>query len=306
MLVETDWRSEAVERDFRSVLSIPLVYDETLYGVVSMYSQDSDGFRPALQTVLEELGELLAHATVSKERKEALHSDQTMAIEFDIWDESCLFYQVVTGTDCEIVLDGIVPQSGGSTLVFVRVTAGTAEQVVRQAEQIERIEESRRTEDDTASLVQFKVTEPFIGSILANSEFVLIGHQATRNETHLTIEVPTAADTRQAVTLVKSQFETAQLVSKRQPDTSAETQDLLRGNVLECLTNRQREVVETAYQVGYFESPRQVNGAEVAGMFGFSDTAFHQHLRDAQSRLFGELLSTPSGSLPPVESPDIR
>lgn len=296
-LLITEWRAEAVERDFRSALSIPLVYNETLYGVVSLYSQTGDGVFSARQAVLEELGELLAHTIVAQEQKNALHTNQPTTLEFDIWDEECRFTQIVAGTDCSIEFEGLVPQSGNATVVYVRVTAGNPMQVVRQAKQIDSIDNVQRTETDTEPVVQFEVNEPFIGSVLADTKFVLTGLQATGAEAHLDVEVPTAAATRKAVTLVKSQFETAQLVAKRRTDAAADEADSRRGDILECLTSRQREVVETAYQAGYFNSPRAVNGAEVAEMFGFSDTTFHQHIRAAQSRLYEQLLSVDEGSL---------
>jgi PAS domain S-box-containing protein len=300
----TDWRSEAVERGFRSILSIPLVHEESLYGVVSMYATTDDGFSPPLRSVLEELGELLADAAVSKERKEALHADQTVKLSFDIWDQTCLFEKLVTGTDCSIQLDGFVPQSGDTTLVYVRVTDGTVGQLVRRAEQISCIETSRLITENDDPLVLLHVSGSFIGTVLSNSEYVLVGLQVTAEETTITIEVPSAADTRQAISLIESQFENAQLRSKQQVHTSSETDTPFPGNILETLTSRQREVVETAYRAGYFDSPRRASGADIAEMFGFSDTAFHNHIREAQSKLFAELLSTGGEPLPSGGSTD--
>lgn len=303
-LLNTDWRSEAVERGFSSVLSIPLVHEESLYGVVSIYATTSDGFSPPLRAVLEELGDLLADAAVSKERKEALHADQTVKMSFDIRDKTCLFDQLVAGTDCRIQLDGLVPQSGDTTIVFVRVTNGTAEEVVTRAEQLRCIETSRLIANNDDPLVELQINGSFIGTVLANSEYVLADLQVTTEETTLTIEVPHAADTRQAVSLIESQFETAQLRSKQQANRSDGTSTPLPGDILNTLTGRQREVVEIAYRAGYFDLPRRANGAEVAELFGFSDTAFHNHIREAQSKLFAELLSHAENSLPSVHSTD--
>jgi PAS domain S-box-containing protein len=303
-LLNTDWRSEAVERGFSSVLCIPLVHEESLYGVVSMYATTSDGFSTPLRSVLEELGDLLADAAVSKERKEALHADQTVTLSFDIRDQTCLFDQLVAGTDCRLQLDGLVPQSGDTTLVFVRVTDGTAEEVITRAEQLRCIETSRLIENNDDPLVELQINGSFIGTVLSNSEYVLANLQVSTEETTLTVEVPHAADTRQAMSLIESQFKTAQLRSKQQANGSGDTSTPLPGDILNTLTGRQREVVEIAYRAGYFDSPRRANGADVAELFGFSATAFHNHIREAQSKLFAELLSNAENSLSSVPSPD--
>ena len=58
------------------------------------------------------------------------------------------------------------------------------------------------------------------------------------------------------------------------------------------LTTRQREVLETAHEMGYFDQPRQANAGEVADELGISDTTFSEHLGRAQKKLMGAILET--------------
>jgi hypothetical protein len=64
------------------------------------------------------------------------------------------------------------------------------------------------------------------------------------------------------------------------------------------LTDRQLEVLWTAYRMGYFEHPREANATEVAEELGVSLSTFTEHLTTAQSKLLGEL----SGSVPAFDS----
>jgi len=57
------------------------------------------------------------------------------------------------------------------------------------------------------------------------------------------------------------------------------------------LTDRQREVVETAVEMGYFEYPRGASATEVAEELGIDVSTFAEHLALAQSKLFDGLLS---------------
>lgn len=56
------------------------------------------------------------------------------------------------------------------------------------------------------------------------------------------------------------------------------------------LTSRQLEVVETAYEMGYFERPRKANATEVAEELGINPSTFSEHLAAAQSKLLNDLL----------------
>lgn len=57
------------------------------------------------------------------------------------------------------------------------------------------------------------------------------------------------------------------------------------------LTDRQREVLQTAYREGYFEYPRESNATEVAEKLDISLSTFMTHLVSAQSKILSELLS---------------
>jgi hypothetical protein len=56
------------------------------------------------------------------------------------------------------------------------------------------------------------------------------------------------------------------------------------------LTERQLEVLTTAYDRGYFDRPRGANATELADELGIDPSTFAEHLRAAQSKLVGEVL----------------
>jgi predicted DNA binding protein len=57
-----------------------------------------------------------------------------------------------------------------------------------------------------------------------------------------------------------------------------------------ALTERQREVLETAFRMGYFASPPGANAGEVATELGVNRSTFREHLSAAQSKLLGAVL----------------
>lgn len=60
-------------------------------------------------------------------------------------------------------------------------------------------------------------------------------------------------------------------------------------NVTGTLSERQREAVETAVSVGYYEIPRSATTADVAAELGCSTSTAAEHLRKAESKLIGGL-----------------
>lgn len=59
------------------------------------------------------------------------------------------------------------------------------------------------------------------------------------------------------------------------------------------LTERQFEVLETAYRSGYFERPRGANATEVAAELGIDPSTFNEHLVAAQRKLLGDVFEEP-------------
>ena len=56
-----------------------------------------------------------------------------------------------------------------------------------------------------------------------------------------------------------------------------------------ALTERQSEVLRTAYRMGYFEYRGGANAGQVADALDITDSTFAEHLSKAQSRLFEEV-----------------
>ena len=51
------------------------------------------------------------------------------------------------------------------------------------------------------------------------------------------------------------------------------------------LTDRQRDVLGTAYELGYFERPRETNAEAVAAALSIAPSTLAEHLAVAQSKL---------------------
>lgn len=79
------------------------------------------------------------------------------------------------------------------------------------------------------------------------------------------------------------------VVAKRERSGPVSEPAGIPGEDVEDLTDRQREVVETAYRAGYFDWPRDSTAEEVADSLDIAAPTFHAHLRKAESSLLDGL-----------------
>lgn len=63
-------------------------------------------------------------------------------------------------------------------------------------------------------------------------------------------------------------------------------------HTLDALTARQREILETAYDLGYFDVPRSASTIDVADELQLDSSTVSEHLQRAERNLVGSLLAT--------------
>lgn len=61
-------------------------------------------------------------------------------------------------------------------------------------------------------------------------------------------------------------------------------------STLDAITERQRDVLATAFELGYFEVPREASAMDVAAEFDLDQSTVTEHLRRAERNLLSELL----------------
>ncbi|WP_246988785.1 bacterio-opsin activator domain-containing protein [Halorientalis marina] len=287
-LRDDSWRADALTRDFMSVLSIPLVYNDVMHGVLTVYTDTRDAFDDTARAVLGELGETIASAISAIERKNALLTTSMTRIEFDIDDSTFILSQLAREAGCTLSYQGGVQQTADGSYVFVTVEEGAIESVEDAATDLLGIDGVQRiSEDGKGGVVRLGLTKPFFALELAGHGAVFRGALADDSTTTLTIDVPESIDIRTITQLVRETFGDVELHSKQTLDQAAEHD--IYDDFLADLTDRQLEVLQTAYYSGFFESPRENTGESVAATLDISPTAFYQHIRAVQRKLFGGL-----------------
>lgn len=61
--------------------------------------------------------------------------------------------------------------------------------------------------------------------------------------------------------------------------------------ILDVLTDRQQEVMQTAFDMGYYEVPREVSTEEITGTLELDPSTVAEHLQRAERNVLSQLLS---------------
>ena len=294
------WRREAISRGFQSIISVTLDHGDVAYGTLTVYASRPDAFDDRARVVLSELGETIASAIQTVERKRALVSDTVVELDYEITDSNCVLRVLSQRADCSLELTGGVRESDSGVRILVTVSGRSPADVVASADSVVAIESARVVSTDTdGGLVQLTLTSPFIATRLAESGATLERLRSDGGDTTATVSVPSPVAVRTIDEVFSDVYPSSELVARRKRERQPVTSNQFRTRFLSDITQRQLEVVQTAYYSGYFDSPRTNDGAAVATMLDISSAAFYEHMRKVQRKLlatvFDRIPSIPDG-----------
>lgn len=222
---------------------------------------------------------------------------QPTELEFRVTNAKYPFVSGSEAGSCRCILREMLPRQNGDFLEFFEVRDADAADV-RTMLEVDQVQERLVDHYTDNGVVVFHIEDPSscVAATLAEEEAFLRDLWAEEGDGRIVAEVLPSRDAGAVVESVHERHPTVDLVAKR--DRPAEGPIFLRQHVQDViaqeLTDRQQEVLLTAYQTGYFERPRETTGAEVADHLDISASTFSQHLRAAQRKLLTALFEEES------------
>jgi PAS domain S-box-containing protein len=283
------WREHTLEQDVRSCLSIPLVYNDALYGVLTVYAEEPLT-NDRHHDVVAELGETVANAISSAETKQALQTDSVVELSLQIREPDTILSRLAQQVACQIEFEGLVSHSAETAQVFI-TTHGAAADEIRAAATDSLAIETITTLSESEDGCRFKLVmaAPPLASVLIDQDAEIRQLTFDTDGATAVVDLPATKDVRPVIETVQTTFPETELVSRRTCPRSREPLHTCRAVYEESLTDRQQDTLRTAYLSGFFESPRGTTGQEIAAAMDVAQSTFVQHLRAGQRNLF-ELL----------------
>lgn len=290
-------RERVAEHGIRATMALPITHRETPYGVLCLHSPRADAFTDREQAALERLARVVGFAINAADTEQLLHSGATTELEFRVTGDDCFLGRLSAATG-PVTLRWTMPEDGG--LRHFLEVEGAAESVVAAAEaagaeDVGVVSERDGGEDDPAITILEARPASSVADRLGDAGAVVQSGSAEGGVAEFTARLAGRTDTRTVVETFQDEFD-AGLTAKRRIDEPVETARDLRQAATERLTDRQSDVLRTAYLMGYYEWPRDHTAEDVADRMDITSATLHYHLRAAQ-RNFLELFfdESPAG-----------
>ena len=277
----------------RAAAAIPIAHDETLYGVLTVYTARDSAFSAEEREVIGQVGEITGHAIAAVERKRALTSDEVVEVDFAIEE---VFPDVDgVGEPDGITFDQTVPVGDGRYHVYGTATADGMATLAAYADEAAHVVGLRTiSAEGDLSAFELRQTEPPLSTALATHGGRIDTAVVDDGTYSLTVQFPPGVAVRTIREVVTEAYPDATLLAQRQVSRPSDSPARVLTALESELTDRQRVVLQAAYFGGYFEWPRASTGEEIAESLDIAPATFSQHLRTAQARLFGVLLDDDS------------
>lgn len=280
------WITEALNHGFQSMLSVPIKYDDSLYGVLEIYGDRPAVFGADEQEIFNEMGGVIGHAINAIDRRDALISNDFVELEYHVTDTvDFLAGADRFGTD-HLRIRTVVPQNDGSYLVFFSIDQNQFDLETFGDEHPELTELKSIRKQNGHQLLKCRVRESILITRIADLGAIPRSVKSNGDGTRVAILLPRSEDVREFTHRLSEHGIDAELVAHREHSREDVNSDQINERLDSLLTDRQREALELAYFSGYFDWPRDSNGQDLASTMDIDQSTLQQHLRTGQRHVF--------------------
>ncbi|QZX99128.1 PAS domain S-box protein [Halobaculum rubrum] len=287
---QTEWRDTALRHGFQSGISVPLVYDEFSYGIMTIYSDQPDTFDDRTESVLTELGELVGYALNTSEQRNALLGGETIDVTFDLTGATDLFVEFADHLSTSILVENIIPRSEETYLVHFQCEDAGSVDVQAVAEELSSVADLRMISEADRTVYEAVVIGDCLVTTLATVGANIRSVVVTGSHCRVRASIREEREKQTLVRHLKTEYPDVNVAIHEQTTTSP-SHSWMR-LLDDSLTGRQRDILATAYYSGFFDQQRKRTGTEIADLLDISQPAFSTQLRAAHrnllSTLFGE------------------
>ncbi|RLM94742.1 response regulator [Halobellus sp. Atlit-38R] len=267
-----------------TLVAIPVTYRETVYGALVVYVRGS--ISEEERSMLGGVGETVGHGINAAESKQLLHGDSAVELEFEHTDTRDVLVDLSLEFDTTVTLEGASLADEGIVSCYVSIEDVDPSTVLSAVAPLDALANGRVISDeDGEALFEFRLADASVVVTLVELGASVESFSATGGEGELVVRVPARSDLRALTNAVQSSYPDVSVLAKREVEDAVQSTSSFRRQLEEKLTDRQRDVMETALASGYFDWPRGSTAEEVAASLGIAAPTFHEHLRSGERKL---------------------
>ena len=287
-VLDEPWAKAALSAGYESALSVPLVYDDVLYGVLSVYARSEDAFGRLHADLLENVASLVVTYSRMLDYQHADTGAAYIEREFRLSGSTYPLQRLASATDSRIRFDAVAETTDETVRILVTIVDGSPEEVLDEAAASTSVREAEPFGEGRRQL-SLTVTKPFLASVVGKHGGRLVGSVSEPSGTTVRVAVPEQAAKRPLIASLLSRYPEIELLAQRQ--TTAPN-GIETTTASDLLTDRQHEILTAAYHGGYYETPRGVTGKDLAESFGISSPTVYNHLQAAHRTLLAAIFDS--------------
>lgn len=280
------WRQEALSRGYRACIALPLQHRDVLYGVLTVYADAAGTFDEMERTVLAELAETIAFTITVTETRRGVLTEGGTELEVRIPEPDTFLNTVAGVAGQSVTCLEVTPKPPDTAHLLFALEDAPSEAILALESDLVAVEEIRHVSGEDRDVFRAEVTSSTTASAVVEYGAVPREIETTVDETIVVAALPEHLDVRVFVERLRERYPETELVARRDRDQHTRTHGEFVDELEDALTDRQLEVLRTAFEGGYFEWPRESTGEDVADLLGVSQPTINRHLRESQRRLF--------------------
>ncbi|MFC6785259.1 bacterio-opsin activator domain-containing protein [Halobaculum halobium] len=219
--------------------------------------------------------------------------EDVLEVEFRFGESAYPFVRASAAADCTLELAELLPRSDGEYAEYFNVIDARPEEIEPLAAEHEGTEVSVIETYADGGLFEFVVSHGCPARRLAELGALPRTVRGTNGRGSIVAEIPSEADAPAIVATFLEETPEATLRSKRSKASMMPllSRGTLHRTLAERLTDRQREVLRTAFEAGYYDWPRGCTGEEVAAELDIASATFSEHVHAAERTLIASMLN---------------
>ena len=293
---DSEWARTAADQGFGAAVGVPIIAEGVPYGVLGIYRTRAEIDEIEAET-LSRLADLTAFAIGASKRRRGDTSGQVVELTIDATTADLPFVRLADVLGCGVELVETSHRRDGTPLTLYRLdTDGDGDESDLAADALATAQETLSAETidaidgDGAGDLAVAVAEPWWETLVdgygANVRTAAAGNDGAT----LVLELPPSVTVRSVVDHLDERYPGLELIGRRALRRDGRSVEPVAAEVAETLTDRQQEVIETAYRAGYYEWPHAASSEAVAELLGITQPTFAEHFWTAQRRIIETLL----------------
>jgi PAS domain S-box-containing protein len=296
VLEQSEWKShrkDVLSQSYRSVAVVPVVVRDHVDSVLVIHGANAGLFDDRERTVLQELGYAIGYAIQNLDDAKTLQRQERTEIELVIGDDRLFSNQIAATLGIEVSLVGAIPGENDSIRAFFRLASHESGAVEESVEELNTVvdTQSLSTDGETA-LHQVTLETPQLIRQFQANDVHLDSLRADTEQTTVTATLTSDVPVRSLVEELQTAYPETELQARRTRPRSIETRETFYDHILEQLTDKQFDALQTALYGGFYEWPRTSTREELAETRDIASSTFSHHLRAAERKIITAVLDS--------------